>query len=83
MKEIDITGRRYGRLTALYRDGWSNSWHAMWVCRCDCGNEVRVFKENLVRGRTRSCGCLRRETLRNNRRHGSALEQSQGKGDGR
>ena len=47
MREIDITGRRFGRLTALYRDGWSNSWHAMWVCRCDCGNEVRVFKENL------------------------------------
>ena len=70
MREIDITGRRFGRLTALYRDGWSNSWQSMWVCRCDCGNITRVERGNLVRGRTRSCGCLKHDF--NNWRHGKA-----------
>ena len=77
MREIDITGRRFGRLTALYRDGWSNSWQAMWVCRCDCGKEVRVFKTNLMSGRSRSCGCLKADLIaeRNRNRNGSTLEQ--------
>jgi hypothetical protein len=68
MKEIDITGRRYGRLTALYRDGYSEGWQIVWVCRCDCGNVVRIEKNNLMRGYTRSCGCLRRDLLL--QRHG-------------
>lgn len=77
MKEIDITGQRFGRLTALYRDGYSNSWHSMWVCQCDCGKELRVFKNNLLSGRSRSCGCLKSDLLaeRNRKRHGSAVEQ--------
>lgn len=79
MREIDITGRRFGRLTALERDGYSNSWQAMWICRCDCGNIVRVFKNNLMAGRVRSCGCLKRDLLaQSNRRHGSAVEPEQG-----
>jgi len=70
MSEVDITGRRFGRLTALYRDGYNDSWHAMWVCRCDCGKQVRVEKSNLMYGKTRSCGCLKSETMNRNRRHG-------------
>lgn len=64
MREKDITGCRFGRLTALYRDGYSNAWQSMWVCRCDCGKDVRVHKNNLMAGRVRSCGCLRRDLLR-------------------
>ena len=60
-KEIDITGQRFGRLTAIRRDGIGECWQAMWLCRCDCGREVRVFKTNLLQGFTRSCGCLRSE----------------------
>ena len=77
MKEIDITGRRYGRLTALYRDGYSEGWQIVWVCRCDCGREVRVHKNNLLAGRSRSCGCLKSDLLaeRNRTRHGPAVEQ--------
>lgn len=80
MKETDITGRRFGRLTALYRDGWSNGWQAMWVCRCDCGKVVRVHKNNIMSGRTRSCGCLQRELLAERNRHGKATVGQPGKG---
>ena len=70
----DLTGQRFGRLTALERvvpgEYYSNT-SALWRCRCDCGTETLVFSNNLRNGETRSCGCLRRETSRENgrRRH--------------
>jgi len=30
-------------------------------CRCDCGVITSVFWCNVRRGKTKSCGCLRRE----------------------
>ena len=61
MKLIDLTGQRFGRLTVLRRDGYGNAWQTMWLCQCDCGNVSRVDRGNLVRGRTRSCGCLKHD----------------------
>ena len=44
--------------------------------RCDCGETLTVQRNNLVSGRTKSCGCLHREqaavTGRANRRHEKA-----------
>ncbi len=58
---IDLTGRRYGRLVVLRRDGSSAAKKAMWLCRCDCGNDVQVVSASLRHGLTESCGCLQRE----------------------
>lgn len=77
MKEKNITGFRFGRLTALSRDGYSNGWQPVWVCRCECGKIVRVEKSNLTRGRTKSCGCLRRDLM--SIRHGKATVGPSGK----
>ena len=39
----DITGQRFGRLTALYAtDRRDNSGYKIWHCYCDCGNEIDV-----------------------------------------
>ena len=70
MKLIDLTGQRFGRLTVVQRDGFGNAWQTMWLCRCDCGKVVRVERGNLVRGRTRSCGCLKHDYQ--NWNHGTA-----------
>ena len=56
----DLTGKRFGRLTVLERAG-SLGGHALWHCRCDCGNEVDVKSVQLVHGYSKSCGCLKRE----------------------
>ena len=48
-------GERFGRLVILEREG---SWA---IVKCDCGNVVKVKYSNLRSGRTRSCGCLRKE----------------------
>jgi hypothetical protein len=71
MKEIDITGRRFGRLVALRSLGKGPYWQLHWECRCDCGRLVSVNKNNLIHGHTRSCGCLRRERMKN-LNHGKA-----------
>lgn len=57
---IDETGHRYGRLVVLERYPTDRS-DVYWKCRCDCGMEIAVRGSNLRYGRTRSCGCLRRE----------------------
>lgn len=57
-KLIDMTGRRFGRLTAISmvkRDGDSR---AYWRCFCDCGTETVTSGKYLRSGNTRSCGCL-------------------------
>jgi len=61
MKETDITGKRFGKLTAIRSEGVGPCWRTMWMCHCDCGRDVTVYKNNLVSGHTRSCGCLRRD----------------------
>ena len=57
---IDLTGMRFGRLTALYRTD-SETKATKWHCKCDCGNEVDVCMGKLRTGNTRSCGCLKSE----------------------
>lgn len=71
MKKIDLTGQRFGRLKAL-RDTGEKSLNrsAIWLCECDCGNEVSVSNNSLTMGRIKSCGCLHSETSTNNVRIG-------------
>lgn len=63
---IDLTGRRFGRLTVIERSGsayvgYDRQHRPLWRCQCDCGTECIVMGQNLTQGQTRSCGCLRRE----------------------
>jgi hypothetical protein len=60
----DIVGDRFERLTAedVSREQTQSGrfyWFAL--CRCDCGNSVRVAVNNLRSGNTLSCGCVQRE----------------------
>lgn len=66
----DITGKRYGRLTAkaFHHQKGKNTF---WLCACDCGGEKVVRISSLNNGSTKSCGCLHREQLvARNRTHG-------------
>lgn len=59
-KLIDLTGQRFGRLTVIERRGSAASGHALWHCKCDCGNYHTTTSNQLHSG-TKSCGCLQRE----------------------
>ena len=70
---IDLTGKRFGRLTALRYVGLSNhrghQRKARWECRCDCGNKKIVVSQSLRMGHTRSSGCLFIEMLKARAKH--------------
>lgn len=77
----DISGQVFGRLTAVQRLDSTISPRgklvSLWLCKCSCGNEARVVKNSLTSGRSRSCGCLNRDTGRMvglyiNKSHGGA-----------
>lgn len=53
---IDLTGQRFGKLEVLRLAGIEGA-HAVWACRCDCGNEFQTKSAILRRGRTSHCGC--------------------------
>lgn len=61
---IDLTGQKYGRLLVLERAENNSHNKAMWLCKCDCGNVVKVIGSHLRNGNTSSCGCLHKEMLR-------------------
>lgn len=65
----DISGRRFGRLTAV--KPIRGNGRIRWECVCDCGRVVQIVICNLNRPNTRSCGCLRKETTSKTKRtHG-------------
>lgn len=35
--------------------------HVVYLCRCDCGSEVRVRRDHLINGSIISCGCYKTE----------------------
>lgn len=55
---IDITGQVFGRLTVIGSAGSANN-RALWLCRCECGNEHVAQGKLLRKGAVKSCGCLR------------------------
>lgn len=60
----NMIGERYGRLTVIARSGQRSPKGAMWICSCDCGGQKTVAREYLVKGTTKSCGCLSAETVK-------------------
>lgn len=58
----DLTGQRFGRLVAVEATAERRNAKLVWRCRCDCGQIVCIVSTSLGR-QTRSCGCLRAETI--------------------
>lgn len=67
MVGIDITGKRFGYLTAIQLAKRENKntigSRRRWRCLCDCGNEIIVEKRLLTTQRQgiKSCGCIRKK----------------------
>lgn len=53
-KAVDITNKKFGKLTALYSKRENN--RTYWFCRCDCGNEKWIELCHLYNAQ--SCGCI-------------------------
>lgn len=59
----NIIGKKYGRLIVLELSGRNKEGDAICVCLCECGKTILVAANNVKRGHTKSCGCLRRDVL--------------------
>ena len=59
----DVTGLKFGKLLAIKPTEKRAHNSVLWLCKCDCGNEVLANVSTLIDGRTRSCGCLKKEVI--------------------
>lgn len=59
-KKFSLVNKRFGNLLVVWRKGSEQvgeSSHALWECKCDCGNMLVVRAGALTGGRTTHCGC--------------------------
>lgn len=58
----DLIGQRFGRLEVIEKSNKRDlSGNIYWKCKCDCGNTVVVQGRSLRNGRTKSCGCYKKD----------------------
>ena len=68
---FDIRGRRFARWTVYGFAGQTKVGQCRWHCICECGTRKVVTGWLLIKGVSRSCGCLQREeTSRRAHKHG-------------
>lgn len=78
MNTTDLVGYKTGKLTVIKFDRiehkrdskGKNRDKGYWLCKCDCGKVVSIARNEIVTGKTKSCGCLCKEngkktTIRN------------------
>lgn len=59
-----LVGKVFNRLQVIERDLKKPVGHghtSYWICKCICGNIISVSHQNLVTGKTQSCGCYRKD----------------------
>jgi hypothetical protein len=64
-----LIGKTFTRLTVIkyLKESYK------YLCRCECGKELRVNKYKLESGHTKSCGCFARDcTIKRSTKHGFA-----------
>lgn len=62
----DISGKRFGKLLAVYPTTRRTKNRAIyWYCICDCGKEIEISRPNLMQGNYVSCGCVNKNNRHN------------------
>ena len=69
-KAYDLTGKVFGRWTALERSENKKTGSARWACVCICGAHRILDAGSLLSGNSISCGCYRKENP-NKKKHGA------------
>lgn len=56
-KKLDLTNKKFGRLTALKKIDKNKFGKILWDCECECGNHCICIASELQCGKRVSCGC--------------------------
>lgn len=72
----DLTGQKFGRLTAVERTDKKSGHSYIYKCRCDCGNVCFVSGYSLSKMITQSCGCLASEVHKKSYKKGMDARSS-------
>lgn len=51
-KNINLVGQKINAWTVLKKDT-----NGFWICQCQCGTTRKISTNNLLEGRSKSCGC--------------------------
>lgn len=54
---LEITGRKFHRLTAIKPVGRNRDRAIVWEFKCDCGALTNISATRVIRGLSKSCGC--------------------------
>ena len=60
----NLLGQNFNFLTVIEGPIMKNG-RSHWKCKCKCGNEVIVRADGLKNGKTKSCGCYKKQVLIN------------------
>lgn len=58
----NLIGKKFGKLTVI-KELESHTPQRRWLCQCECGSTIGVNSYTLTSGHTKSCGCLRSESV--------------------
>jgi hypothetical protein len=57
----DLTGRKFGKWVVLPRNDFESNYRdCKWLVQCECGRLRLVPRQDLLNGRSSSCGCASR-----------------------
>jgi len=62
----DLSGKKFGKLLALWCAGRAKCRKIVWSCQCECGTVTTVFAGDLKSGKTKSCNCIQKEWVMKN-----------------
>ncbi len=52
-----LPNNKFNHLTIIGYEGKTNRGTEKWKCRCDCGNEIVLSRNDIISGKRKSCGC--------------------------
>ncbi len=55
---VDLSGKRFGKVLVLTKNGCNKKGEALWLCRCACGNSTVKTKKGLEKAINPNCGCV-------------------------
>lgn len=59
----NLFGMKFNRLSVISETPVIRNKKTLWLCACDCGNELLVRADSLKTGHTESCGCKHAESV--------------------